>query len=315
MQLSSTTKSHNTVSTSSRFLTLTYSDKTEAEKIRIVNSFPNLNPTCRIEDISLLFDTIDLIQINANLGNLTKNTADRIKENLRRNNALPATCDREELMHDLFLAAQHKPTFYSRIDSVKIQKLNYFGIINYTKTIQRVIDKLKQNYALYPNGDLLVGVFNSRSEFSGYGTKTFENDCQYIGSFKNELFHGEGTYKWIDGRLYEGSWKYGKKHGSGTFLWPNGNKYEGQWKNNERHGQGMFTWANDIQYKGGWENGKFHGFGTFIFQNGDAYNGHWQNIPQGGINIFHIQYDENSTLPKKIILSTKWDGLIIDDAK
>lgn len=309
-------------------LSIPYSEKTEAEKKRIVDSFPNLNPTCKMEDIRSLLNIIDSIQSIVNGGNLTEEALEGIKTSLMTNNALPPDCNRQNLMDDLILAATHKPPFYSRIE-----KFNYFILIIYTKTMKNIISKIKQNYCLYPNGDLHVGHFNSNGERNGYGTKTFttydeqyrthwKDDAfhgkgigQYTGFWKNEQFHGEGTYTWADGRQYQGAWKNGMCHGYGTLTNKNGGKYEGQWKKDERHGSGTQIRPDGIQYSGHWEHDKYHGTGTFTFPNGDKYTGHWQDLPRGGISLFHIDNTKDNSIAKKVILFSTNDGLIIDDVK
>ena len=41
-------------------------------------------------------------------------------------------------------------------------------------------------------------------------THTYLDGREYVGEFKNDLFHGQGTKTYADGRQMEGSWKKGE---------------------------------------------------------------------------------------------------------
>ena len=43
-----------------------------------------------------------------------------------------------------------------------------------------------------------------------------QNGGQYVGEFKNGMFHGQGIYTWASGSQYVGEWKDDVRHGQGT---------------------------------------------------------------------------------------------------
>ena len=50
------------------------------------------------------------------------------------------------------------------------------------------------------------------------GTMTYTSGGQYVGEYKNDLFHGQGTYTYPDGEQLEGIW------GEDEFLYENKGK-------------------------------------------------------------------------------------------
>ena len=47
---------------------------------------------------------------------------------------------------------------------------------------------------------------------------TYPDGSQYVGEFKDDLFHGQGTYTYASGRQLEGIWE------EGEFLYENKGK-------------------------------------------------------------------------------------------
>ena len=145
---------------------------------------------------------------------------------------------------------------------------------------------------------------------------------QYIGNFKNGMFHGKGTKTWDlfseaikFFKKYEGMWKERKMHGKGTMTYVDDSKYEGDWVDGKREGKGirtygdMFgeaygnlfqgTWENDTELRGELKisSGKYEGVyfgevksgiphgedgGTLTFDNGDKYSGGWNHGKPNG---------------------------------
>ena len=71
-----------------------------------------------------------------------------------------------------------------------------------------------QGTVTFPSGNQYVGEFKDNL-FHGQGTLAFSNGSQYVGEFKDDLFHGQGTYTYVNGRQLEGIWE------EGVFLYEN----------------------------------------------------------------------------------------------
>ena len=68
-----------------------------------------------------------------------------------------------------------------------------------------------------------------------------EEDCAYIGQWKNGRRFGRGKGIWKDGSIFEGYWVNGKASGFGQLIHSDGDIYIGEWKNNMAHGNGRYT--------------------------------------------------------------------------
>ena len=132
------------------------------------------------------------------------------------------------------------------------------------------------------------------------GTYTGPAGTEYVGEWKDGMYHGKGTLTLSDGRTYVGGWKDSKLHGQGTITYPSGItksslfvagasfgfstytspdgiKYVGEWKDGRYHGYGTWTHPNGREYVGEWKDGKTHGFGTEAYANGGKYAGEWED--------------------------------------
>ncbi len=109
-----------------------------------------------------------------------------------------------------------------------------------------------------------------------FGTYAVDGD-QYVGEWKDNLFHGQGTYTYANGGKYVGEFKDNLFHGQGTFNYASGDKYVGEYKDDKPHGQGTYTHTSGNQYVGEWKDGERHGQGTFTFANGERWNGYFIN--------------------------------------
>jgi len=103
-----------------------------------------------------------------------------------------------------------------------------------------------------------------------------EGGNQYVGEFKDGVFHGQGTMTYANGDQYVGEWKDNMPHGQGTVTWKDGEQYVGEWKNNMPHGQGTITLSNGNQYVGEFKDGLMHGQGTLTFPDGRQLEGIWE---------------------------------------
>ena len=103
-----------------------------------------------------------------------------------------------------------------------------------------------------------------------------EGGNQYVGEFKDGVFHGQGTMTYANGDKYVGEWKDNKAHGQGAYTFPDGAQYVGEFKDDILHGQGTFTYPDGRQYVGEYVDGLKHGQGTATYANGDQVEGVWE---------------------------------------
>lgn len=86
--------------------------------------------------------------------------------------------------------------------------------------------------------------FTKQLPSEGEGSdKKYARTQQYLGEWKDNLWHGKGTLEKADGTRYVGEWKAGKRHGVGT-LWKRHKDgslrkvYTGQWADDDLCGRG-----------------------------------------------------------------------------
>ena len=84
-----------------------------------------------------------------------------------------------------------------------------------------------------------------------------EGGNQYVGEFKDGVFHGQGTMAYANGDQYVGEFKDNMPHGQGTITLSNGNQYVGEFKDGLMHGQGTLTFPDGRQLEGIWEESVF----------------------------------------------------------
>ena len=65
-----------------------------------------------------------------------------------------------------------------------------------------------------------------------FGTYAFDGD-QYVGEWKDNLFHGQGTYTYASGDKYVGEFKDGLRNGRGTYTFADGEKLNGYFMNGD----------------------------------------------------------------------------------
>jgi len=117
------------------------------------------------------------------------------------------------------------------------------------------------------------------------GTYVWDNGDQYLGGFKDSLFHGQGTFISANGEKYVGEFEYNFRHGDGVQKSLNGDLYEGEFFLGKSSGKGTYTWANGVSYVGEWRNGEQNGFGIKSAPNGDKYVGYWKSNQVHGEGI------------------------------
>jgi hypothetical protein len=168
------------------------------------------------------------------------------------------------------------------------------------------------------------GNYIYRKEFVQYGELPYlppirlENDCVYVGQWKNGKKHGKGKQLMADGALYEGYWEHDKGNRLGRLINGIGDIYEGQFLDDEAHGKGRFTHPDGSYYFGPWKNshqcglgteenivfdcdkelietgkninryegnffeGDKHGNGRYFYANGEYYDGQWDKNDMNG---------------------------------
>ena len=98
-------------------------------------------------------------------------------------------------------------------------------------------------------------------ESKTFGKKLTDNPWDYIGEFKDGVFHGKGEYKCKGNYSYKGEWKKSHFHGKGKFINEKKNEtYEGDFVNDKRHGYGVLTteyFKLEGPFKNNEPNGKF----------------------------------------------------------
>ena len=83
----------------------------------------------------------------------------------------------------------------------------------------------------------------------------FDEECVYIGSYRNGKRDGYGKFVMINGDVYEGEFRNDKYNGKGIYKWQNGLEYNGKFKDNKKEGFGILSsplfgkmiglWRND----------------------------------------------------------------------
>tara|TARA_B100001248_G_scaffold252361_1_gene228466 strand:- start:7 stop:765 length:759 start_codon:yes stop_codon:yes gene_type:complete len=157
----------------------------------------------------------------------------------------------------------------------------------------------------YDDGRRYTGAIKSAEEQipHGHGTMSLNDgklDWDYIGEFKDGVYHGKGEFvsrgyysykgewkkshfngkgKFINEQtkeIYEGEFKESKKNGYGVLLVADQFRTEGQWKDDELHGKGKITYLKDIEdqekgtiMKGNLKKGNFDGLCEIIYPDGE----------------------------------------------
>ena len=92
---------------------------------------------------------------------------------------------------------------------------------------------------------------------SCHGTRTYPNGDQYIGEWKNGVYHGQGAFTSINGSKYVGEYRDGRAHGQGTLTYADGAKYVGESKDGKRNGQGTrYAASGLVTHQGIWADNK-----------------------------------------------------------
>jgi len=232
-----------------------YHQKTPEEKNRIVQEFPPLNSRSTENDIFDLLMLLEKIQHQKNLSDRHHIDSDDLLEimaSLKKNwmecKAISEdyhTQNRDDFFNDLLLAATHD-FHYPHLPDFQFKfYFHSFSFVNYTKTMKNIIDKIKQQFCVYPNGDLFVGSYNALGKRTGYGKKTEDDGRYYLGEWENEKPAGSGEFHFADGSFYKGHWKDGLFHGTGLLQRKENASYDGCWKKGMRHGKGSLLIKQD----------------------------------------------------------------------
>ena len=162
----------------------------------------------------------------------------------------------------------------------------YEGIFEGNKLISKAtMIKLNEN-------NKRVEYFGDLVDFkkNGKGEEMCEDEYNYTGDFKDDMWHGngqiknyetgdvyngqfdkgemtgKGILKWKNGEIYEGTFVKGIKHGKGIHKWPDGSFYKGEYINGIREGKGEYKWPDGRIFKGKFKNGKPDGKGKISYK-------------------------------------------------
>lgn len=97
----------------------------------------------------------------------------------------------------------------------------------------------------------------------GDGVECSENDdFQYSGQFRGDLYCGFGRMNWSNGSSYVGNFKDGQKHGFGCETYESGDVFRGTFRNGKVHGMGTITFKESGKSATGeWVDGILQGGG------------------------------------------------------
>eukprot|EP01060_Flectonema_neradi_P015617 TRINITY_DN22247_c0_g1_i1.p1 TRINITY_DN22247_c0_g1~~TRINITY_DN22247_c0_g1_i1.p1 ORF type:complete len:912 (+),score=167.94 TRINITY_DN22247_c0_g1_i1:58-2736(+) len=114
----------------------------------------------------------------------------------------------------------------------------------------------------------------------GYGTQSWSDGAEYVGSFFFGTIAGRGVLRLANQMYYEGQWSDGKRHGFGkTNMIQDAEvkEYEGYFYQDEYEGFGKKTFLDEETYEGEWKGGKEHGIGLWRFSDGSTVYGDWEH--------------------------------------
>lgn len=155
----------------------------------------------------------------------------------------------------------------------------------------------------------------------GNGTRRFIDRSIYRGSFVHNVINGQGTmhYTSNDLKQYVGSWKDGLFHGDGELTFANNfhiESYKGNFNKGAYDGKGMLVYSDGGYYEGHFTckkqglrmqtspwNGIKHGNGTRVWVSGNKFVGTW----------FHDRMKEGIFFDK--VNSSKYIGSFIDNKR
>ena len=169
-------------------------------------------------------------------------------------------------------------------------------IINYfTPKIQEINNICSHGTFLPPlrytnstNGQIeyYEGEFNEMGQFDGMGTHIFDNNCVYIGQFKNDQYNGTGLMISNEGSFLLGDWVNGDCNGKGHLIVNGQLEYEGDFANNLKNGMGVEKYPDGSVYEGNFINGEKSGQGKYTFPNGEFYEGNFENDLYNGEGVY-----------------------------
>lgn len=103
----------------------------------------------------------------------------------------------------------------------------------------------------------------------GHGKAVFNDGDVYEGDFKNDKMTGQGLYQFKENKTYEGEFLDGKFHGKGILKYDNGTEFQGNFVNNLKEGYGEYRRKKGKNYHGMYKANKKHGKGVIIYENGE----------------------------------------------
>lgn len=153
---------------------------------------------------------------------------------------------------------------------------------------------------IFKDGELIYhGEYNLKTnKREGYGEEYDRGEIIYKGEFLGDQYHGNGTW-YQQNCHFIGEFKNGKRHGRIKYYYRDELTYIGIYANGLPNGQGIMNYGPFV-YKGNFVNGKPHGFGKSFHMNGGFYIGEFKNRRKHGKGIY-------------IDLDKRIDGIFDDD--
>ena len=105
------------------------------------------------------------------------------------------------------------------------------------------------------------------------------NVLNYVGQYRNGLYHGKGRLEFKDGSVYEGQFENNTMNGYGKIFFKDGSIYQGNFKKNLRDGTGIFRNTDGSQQRVIYHMGKFKEVYT------ENYTFHWKNTLEGTLEV------------------------------
>lgn len=99
----------------------------------------------------------------------------------------------------------------------------------------------------------------SDNQFTGYGTREYDDGSIYNGMLEVGVPHGWGEMQLASGDKYYGNFDHGYRSGYGVYHWADGTVYEGYFREGLLDGEGKITYPNGQVKTGTWKNGTFIG--------------------------------------------------------
>jgi antitoxin component YwqK of YwqJK toxin-antitoxin module len=155
--------------------------------------------------------------------------------------------------------------------------------------IANATERIKEGSKLHavidlPDNGVYMGTINNQQQPHGVGillTNKFTKEAKFVGKFENGTISGIGISFQREGSAntlqYIGYWKNDLYHGLGSLFGLFGvQEYIGDWQNGKRHGYGtskrIMSCRIMTHYSGNWKDNLYHGYGCEYDHTGNVLN-------------------------------------------